>query len=332
MPATWTADDVLAMARSYQNGCVLVAGAEVGVFDALAEAHSASAGELAKRLDADLRGMTILLDALAALGLLVKTDERYALAPGAAELLTARGAQSVQAMILHQGNCLRRWSRLAEVVRSGSPVDVAPSVRGADADHAAFITAMDNISGPVADRIVGDLQPLPFRHLLDVGGASGTWTLAFLRTDPQARATIFDLPHVLPFARQRIAAGGMSDRVDFAGGDFLSDSLPSGADLAWVSAIVHQNSRAQNRQMFQAIAAALAPGGAVLVRDMVMEESHTAPPAGALFAVNMLVATQAGGTFTLRELSEDLHSAGFGAATLLRRDEGMHAVVGAKKR
>ncbi|HRX85688.1 MAG TPA: methyltransferase [Phycisphaerae bacterium] len=331
MPHPWTADEILAIARSYQPACVLIAAADLDLFDELASGPL-TADEAARRVHADLRGTTTLLDALAALELLEKRDSHYHLDAAAADLLTADHPRTVLAMVQHQGNCLRRWGRLAEAVRDGAPLERQPSIRGADADEASFISAMHNLSVRFADELVGELQPLPFNHLLDIGGASGTWTMAFLRTQPDATATLFDLPHVLPMAEQRLADAGLRDRVQLAGGDFLTNPLPAGADLAWVSAIVHQNSRAQNRRMFTAIAAALQPGGHILLRDIVMEESRTAPVAGALFAINMLVATEAGGTFTFAELRDDLASAGFTDAAVVRHDEGMNSVVRARKR
>jgi predicted methyltransferase len=248
-----------------------------------------------------------------------------------AEVFTAGRPGSQLAMLQHQANCLRRWSHLAAAVTTGRRPDLLPSIRGVAADYASFIEAMDNISGPVAPRLVAELQPLQFRHLLDVGGGSGTWTLAFLCAYPAARATIFDLPHVMPQARERIQAAGLADRVSLVPGDFYTDSLPPGADLAWVSAIVHQNSREQNRDLFARIFAGLVPGGQILIRDIVMDPSRTTPVAGALFAVNMLVATEHGGTFTFDELRDDLAAAGFTAPRLLRRDEGMLAIVAARK-
>jgi hypothetical protein len=112
-----------------------------------------------------------------------------------------------------------------------------------------------------------------------------------------------------------------------AAGDFYADPLPTGADLAWVSAIVHQNSRAQNRDLFAKVYAALTPGGRVLIRDHVMDDSHARPPAGAMFAVNMLVGTPHGGTFSLAELRADLEAAGFTKVTVVCDDPGMNAVV-----
>jgi SAM-dependent methyltransferase len=118
--------------------------------------------------------------------------------------------------------------------------------------------------------------------------------------------------------------------VRFVAGDLDADAaLPSGADLVWVSAIVHMNSRAQNRELFRKVHAALVPGGRILIRDMVMDDSHTNPRAGALFAVNMLVRTEGGGTFSFAELCEDLATAGFRDPTLRRGQRDMDAIVSA---
>jgi len=88
---------------------------------------------------------------------------------------------------------------------------------------------------------------------------------------------------------------GLRDRVRLVPGSFYTDPLPAGADLAWVSAIVHQNSREQNRALFAKVCAALVPGSRILIRDFVMDDTRTDPPAGAFFAVNMLVSMPAAG-------------------------------------
>jgi SAM-dependent methyltransferase len=132
-------------------------------------------------------------------------------------------------------------------------------------------------------------------------------------------------------ARRRLTAARLIKRVRLVAGDFSKDTLPSDADLVWVSAIVHQNSRAQNRSLFRNVFQALEPGGRIAIRDIVMAEDRAHPVAGALFAVNMLVATEGGGTFTFDELREDLQPAGFKNPALMRRDEGMNSIVIARK-
>lgn len=328
--ARWTAESLLELGRSYQAAAVFAAAADLELFDAVAK-RPRSMAELARALGADTRGMAVLLDALAALGLLKKRAGRYALAPGLGRWLTADGEGSILPMAQHQANCMRNWVQLARVVQTGRPADRTPSVRGGAGDHEAFIGAMHSISAPAADSVVAALEPFRFTHLLDVGGASGTWTMALLRKRPSARATLFDLPDVIPMARRRLKADGFLKRVTLVAGDYNRDELPPGADLVWVSAIVHQNSREENRALFGRVFRALEPGGVIAIRDIVMETDRTQPVAGALFAVNMLVATEGGGTFTFDELRKDLESAGFVQAKVIREDEGMNAIVVARK-
>jgi SAM-dependent methyltransferase len=285
----------------------------------------------AKAIQGDPRATTILLDALAALGLLVKQDDKYSSAPGTTEFLAAGGKSSMLAMAQHQANCLRNWAQLARVAKTGKPARREPSVRGEAADYAAFIEAMDNVSRTIAPRLVAQLPELEFSHLLDVGGASGTWTISFLERYPNAKATLFDLPKVIPQATTRLTAANMLARVRLVGGDFTCDPLPPGADLAWVSAIIHQMSREDNRKLFRSVFAALNPGGQILIRDHVMDSTRTKPVAGALFAINMLVNTETGATFTFDEICEDLKSAGFAAPELLRMEDTMHCVIRARK-
>jgi len=330
MTKRWTAEEVLGVARSFQTTCVLTAGAALDVFSSLHE-KPAMAGGLASRLGADLRAMTILLDALAALGFLVKQGDQYTVPRDVARLLCEQSPENVLPMVRHQANCLRRWAELPVMARTGKRPETGPSIRGAVADQADFIGAMHNISKTIAAEVIEHLRPLKFRHLLDVGGGPGTWTIAFLRAVPEARATLFDLPPVTAMARARCVEAGIADRVTLVGGDFYADELPAGADLAWLGAICHQNSREQNRALFAKVHKALADDGCVVIRDVVMDPSRTSPAGGALFAVNMLTATEAGGTYTFDEYSEDLRQAGFGEAVLVHQDEFMSSLIRAKK-
>ena len=330
MPKEWTAKAVLETARSFQPAAVLAAAAELGVFDALADGPL-DVEALARRIEGDVRATTILADALAALELVTKRDGRYANAAGVADVLTEGGAHRGSAIVRHLANCLRGWAQLAGVVRRGAPAERGPSVRGEAGDLESFIEAMDDVSRGPAEKLVPEIGPPPFTHLLDVGGGPATWTILFLQARPEAAATLFDRPDVLPIAERHIAAAGMSDRVTLVGGDFAADPLPGGADLAWVSGIVHQNSRRENRDLFAKVRAALTDGGRILIRDVVMDENHVSPSGGALFAVNMLVHTPLGGTFTFEELAEDLAASGFDKAKLIRRDEFTGSVVEATK-
>ena len=83
--------------------------------------------------------------------------------------------------------------------------------------------------------------------------------------------------------------------------------------------------------LFRRAFSALDAGGRILIRDVVMEKSRVRPAMGALFAVNMLVATPGGGTYTFGEYREDLQKAGFPRVRWARRGEGMNGVIQASK-
>jgi len=351
-----TGGNILETMGGFRPTCVLGAAAELDLFGVLA-GQSMSAEEVAAKLNSDLRATTMLLDALAALGLLSKDADRYVVLDEVRPLLTHGTPQTVLPMVLHNMSVLRNWSQLAWVAKAGIPGPRQASIRGFEADRAAFIAAMHSVSGPLADGLVAklvaggmpsrsvgmsagphgdanDAMPhggLKFQHLLDVGGASGTWTLAFLHAFPGTRAIIFDLPDAIVQARQRIGTTELADRVDFVAGDFYRDELPAGADFAWVSAIIHQHAREDSRELFAKVFRALEPGGRIGIRDIVMEPCRTRPLLGALFAINMLVATERGGTYTFQEIAADLQAAGFTDPELRVKAEDMTSVVMAGK-
>ena len=323
-------NEVLDLSMGFMTPCVVGAAAELDLFTLLGE-RAMSAEEVAESLHADVRATGMLLDAVAAIDLLDKEDGRYSVPAPLRPFLTEEDPQTTLPMIRHRMNILRNWTQLAWVAKAGIPGPRQASIRGAEADRAAFVAAMHTVSGPIADELVAQLGPPEFNHLLDVGGASGTWTLAFLRAVPGATATLFDLPDAVAQARRRFAGTEYQRRVDLVGGDFYVDDLPGGADFAWVSAIAHQHDRPKNRELFAKVRAALEPGGRIAVRDVVMEPSRTRPVAGALFAINMLVNTDSGGTFTFDEFAEDLEAAGFGGVQLRIKSDEMSSVVLATK-
>jgi len=329
MAKQWKEDEVLQVVRAFQPACILTAAADLDIFSVLNN-KPMTAQLLCNKIGSDLRATTFLLDALTALGFLTKQQNQYIIPAQIAEMLTENGCRNILPAVRHLANCHRRWLQLAQVIKTGKPAEVSPSIRGYAADREAFIGAMNVFSASFASQIIEHLQPLSFQHLLDIGGASGAWTIAFLNAVPNATATIFDLPDVIPLAKKHIAEAGLSSRVDFVGGDFYSDELPKSADFVWLSAVTHQNSRRQNRELFTKIYSSLQKTGILIIRDVVMDESHTSPETGALFAVNMLVGTEAGGTYTFDEFREDLTHAGFTEVKLLHKGEYMNSLIRAE--
>jgi predicted O-methyltransferase YrrM len=313
----WNQEAISALSRGFMESRVLLTGAELDLFTLIA-AVPLTGEQIAERIGADRHSLTIVLDALAAMGLLVKRGGFYQTEPSAARLLAAGSPESILPIILHNVDLWERWGRLTAKVAARERPEWSMQ---------AFIDAMHVIGRPLAERIVALIDPMGARRLIDVGGGSGTYTLAFLEAAPALRATIFDRPEVIEMARERVAAAGMAERVTFVAGDFGQDPLPGGHDLALVSAIIHQNSPAENSALFRKVFASLDPGGRVVVRDHVLSPDRTTPRSGALFAVNMLVGTEGGNSYTEAEIRDALTEAGFVGVRLIHPDTRMDGLM-----
>lgn len=325
-----TPEAVLDLARNFMESRILLSGAELNLFTILTPVPM-SAQEVAARIGGDLRALTILLDAFAALGFLVKRGETYQCPPSVSPFLSADAPKSVLPMVIHMANLWWKWSGLTSVVRGNNPSDEASASSQGTNELGAFIGAMDVIAGRLAPQMVAAVNPGSSRALLDVGGASGTYTLAFLQAAPEMKATLFDRPEVIKIARQRLGEAGVLGRVTLVAGNFYRDEFPQGHDLAFVSAIIHQNSPEQNLNLFVKVFRSLVPGGRIVIRDHVMEPNRINPKEGAVFAVNMLLSTSGGRTYTYDEIKAGLAEAGFVSIRLLQKGEHMDGLVEAFK-
>lgn len=318
-------EDVFAVARDFMRSRILLTAAELDLFTLIEDGDS-TARKMSERLGADERALARVLDCLVTFGLLGKTGNAYsATEEGAA--YSARHPGSSLPMLLHISRLWDSWSGLTEVVRRGPASEQkAPKPMG-PASRRAFIGAMHVIGRTLSEEIARSFDLSGFKRLLDIGGGSGTYTIAFLRNNPRMRAVIFDLEDVIPMARERLEPEGFLGRTELIAGDFYHDELPAGCDLALLSAIIHQNSPEQNLDLFKKAYRALEPGGMLLIRDHIMDDSRTRPPEGALFAINMLVNTRGGDTYTFAEVEKSLSDAGFGNIRMLRSGERMDCLV-----
>lgn len=308
----------------------------------LRHGNALTAKEIARKGDCDVRACTRLLDAIVALGYFEKSgygeSAEYSVAEAYREYLDSSHPRSQIPFLRHLACQQRLWARLSWTVRSGEPQERVTSLLGEDQDKASFIMGMNSIAVQLVDSVVASLRQsgvLSFDkddvRILDVGGASGTYTLAFLEALPGSTAAIFDLPAGITQARKR-DWGEKKDRVVLVEGDFTRDPLPSGFDFAWVSAIIHQMNREECRALYSKVRDALSPGGKIAIRDFVMDRSHTSPLAGTLFGINMLVSVKTGRVYSLDEIREDLEQSGFTDICHAVDVPTMCAVVSAKKK
>jgi len=322
--------DIFTEYAGWMKARIILTAAELDIFTRL-DGKPRIAEELALQLKADVRAITRILDCLIISGLLDKKNGRYELTEQGA-YFSSRHSESALPMLLHMNNMWDNWSLLTKIVREGKNPGLKPVINAQDAGVTkAFIGAMHVIGRSLSREIAASYDAGGCKRLLDIGGGSGTYTIAFLEKNPRMSAVIFDLPDVLALAEERLKAEGFLERITLAAGNFYTDELPRGCDLALLSAIIHQNSPQENLALCRKIFEALEPGGRVLIRDHIMDESRTRPPAGALFAINMLVATAGGDTYMFGEVKETLEQAGFKDVKLVRSGERMDCLVEGRK-
>ncbi len=326
MCGKWSLESIMEAARRFQVSRLILTAAELNLFPLLG-GDPKGAQEVAQSLGLDGRATEIFLNALAALGLLEKSAGKYRVSEGLGSVLAGDSEQNVLPLLRHMATLWKRWGSLNEVLKTGIPPETDSWEARPKEQREAFIGAMHVIGKQMAPELIGAVSLDKVRSILDVGGASGTYAIAFLESKKDLRVTLLDLPSVIPLARKRLEEKKLLHRVELVAADFEKDSLPPGHDMAFLSAIVHQNDRVQNRALFFKIRQALNPGGRLVIRDHVMDPSRTRPTAGALFAVNMLVSTRGGTTYTFQELKEDLESAGFQHVRWTRVGEKMDSLV-----
>jgi SAM-dependent methyltransferase len=300
---------LLDISRSFMDSRVLLTGYELGVFTALGRGPRNSA-QVARAVKADPRATDRLLSALCCLGLLRKQGGCFCNTPTAARFL-ARGGPDYLAGLGHTVSLWDTWSTLTESVRRGRSVLKDPPTRRGRDFFVPFIAAMHARAVPQAQPVVASLPLAGVRRVLDVGGGSGAYAMAFARAKPGLRATVFDLPQVAPLTKGYIKKAGLTGRVGVRVGDYNRDALPHGNDLVFLSAIIHSCSPAEVRKLFAQCARALNPGGLIVVQEFVVNEDRTAPAFSVFFALNMLVGTPGGDAYAESEIRGWLQEAGF---------------------
>lgn len=296
------------MATGFQASRVLLTAIELDIFTAIGD-RSPTSDEVALAAGAQPRSCDRLLNALCSLGFLTKTGGRFSNTAAARRLLV-QGSPDYMAGLGHTASMWKAWSGMTDAVRSDRPA-LRPAVndRG-DGWLEPFIAAMHYRAEQQADRLARGFDLSRVGRVLDVGGGSGSFAMAFCRRQPGLSAVVFDLPNVVPITQRYVAAAGLSDRVTTIVGDYLRDDLPGAFDLVFLSAIVHSNGPAENEALMEKCRNALNPGGRMAVVDFVMDDDRVSPPVGTMFALNMLVATDEGDTYTESEIRSWMERAG----------------------
>lgn len=296
---------------------VLSAVVEVGLLDLLAE-RPRTAAELAPRLALSEEAAERLLDAAVSLRLGERRGQgRYGLGIHGASLV---GNPAVASMVKHHRLLYRDLRDPVALLRGrGAERDTelrrfwgyVGDERPAAADDVAGYSSLMACSQPlIADDIVEAYPLARHRRLLDVGGGEGAFLEVVAAAAPSLALTLFDLPPVAERAKSRLARAGLLGRATVVGGDLFTDELPRGADLATLVRILHDHDDSHALTILRAVRRALAPGGVLLVAEL-MAGTRGAEPMGDAYFGFYLLAMGQGRPRTAEQLTTLLHESGF---------------------
>ncbi|MCJ7809856.1 MAG: acetylserotonin O-methyltransferase [Desulfobulbaceae bacterium] len=303
----WNAGALLGLSGGYWETCTLHAAVKLDLFSSIEEGNSRSE-QIAERSGLHLRGVTTLLNALAAMGLLVKSGEVYANVEASRSLLVKSSPRYLGHIIMHHHHLVEAWSRLDQSVRSGNPV--GKNVTENEAGRESFLMGMFNLAMGIAPLIAKEIDLTGRKHLLDLGGGPGTYAIHFCLENPALKATIADLSTTRPFAEKTVGRFNLSDRIDFVPSNYLEDDLEGQYDVAWLSHILHGEGPDGCRTIIEKAASVLEKGGNLFVHDFILDDNSDGPLFPAIFSLNMLVNTEKGRSYTQSQIRTILIEAG----------------------
>jgi predicted O-methyltransferase YrrM len=308
MAKEWNVGTLLGVSCGYWQGCTVQAGVRLKIFTVLGETKYA-AREVAKSTGSDIRATGLLLDALAAMGLLIKIDTEYANSEFSRKFLVADAPAYMGHIILHHHQIFDGWGQLDEAVMTGRRVERRSY--GEEIERENFLMGMFNLAMMVAPQMAAKFKLSGRKRLLDLGGGPGTYAIHFCKANPELKAVILDRPTTEPFARETVAKFKLAERIDFIGGDFNIDPILGGPyDCAWLSHILHSNTSEQCQACLKKTVETLEPGGVILIHDFILDDTKDGPEFPALFALNMLVGTEHGRSYSRGEITAMLERTG----------------------
>lgn len=303
-----TPEPILRLASGFMAAKHLFAANDLGLFEALADSPTTIDG-LAARTGLTRRAARISADAMVALGLLEREGDTYRNGPVAAAFLSGSGPADLRPF-------LRFWDKISYPTMGELSKALAegPSREIFELDDELQEVASAGIEAILAGPAAALPKTLDFsRHqrLLDVGGGTGSWSIAVTQAYPHLAATVFELPVVAEVARERIAATGLAARIDVVVGDAMSSALPEGYDVFLLANLIHYWSPDENRALLRRARGAAETGSSLLLADFWTDPTHTKPVQAALMAGEFAVHLRNGDVYSVEEIQDWLGETGW---------------------
>ena len=291
----------------------LIAAIDLDVFTLISKGNK-TVQSIAKVLNAPHRPVERLLDALVGMGYATKRGTQLGLTPVADTFLVSTKPTFIGAMADESRITLPGWMQLAEVVRTGNPIEQVDTAQGREF-FPRLVRAIFPMSYQAARTLVGALPAVKLKkvhRILDVAAGSGAWSLPFAQALPDARVTAMDYPEVTAVTRQYAAELGVAGRYDYLEGDLRQvDFGREQYDVVILGHIIHTEGEKWGKALISKSYNALKPGGMLVIAEMIPNDSRTAPVFPLLFGLNMILHTKEGDVFTTAQYRQWLKQAGF---------------------
>lgn len=307
----WTSDELFELANSYWKSCAFQTGVKLDIFTTIGKEQLTSQ-EIANNLNLDEKATDMLLVALTSLKLLRKKEGKYANTPSSEKLLSRNSDHYAGYMALHHHNIITSWTSLSEAIKNGKPVDAKKeeSQDGQESWWQVCIQGMISLSLDYAAYVAKELDLSDCHKMLDLGGGPGIYSINFCLNNPQLKATLFDLPSTKNIAEEKIEKFNVEKQVSFKGGNYRFDEFDQEYDLVWMSHIVHSEGPEFCEKLIRKAVKALKPGGKIMIHDYFLNDNMDGPVHSALFALNMLLLTCDGQSYSKKQVSDMLTRTG----------------------
>lgn len=298
--------------------------------------------QLQRDLALQRRPLRVLLSVLQAIGTLTATpDNAFELSPSAREHLV-RSSPWFIGDYFSRAAAAEGAKELLQRLQKNRPRGSEPEEQGVgflfrdglksameEENSARQFTLMLSGRAKNVAPSLAQQAPLPnARHLVDIGGGSGIYSVAYLRQHPTLQATVFDRPEVLKLAGEFAAEAGVADRLHLVPGDMFRDPIPQG-DVLLFSNILHDWDEPEAAALVQRAGESARPGDQVLVHDVFLNDSLDGPLPAALYSLHLFMVTE-GRLYSAAEVTRWLRQAGFSPEFL--RPTRIHcSALGARK-
>jgi hypothetical protein len=303
---------LMQLALAYRSSMVLFAATELEVFTRVHHGDQ-TVSQLARACGVQAEPLRLLLEACVAEGMMTRDGDRYRNAPVTDAFLVRTQPTYGGHGLKYAEDLYPAWGRLAELVRTGTPVIDPESILGEDkAKTRAFILAMHERARGLSAVLPHGADFAGRRSLLDIGGGPGTYSIALVQQTPGLRSTVLDLPGVLEITREIVTENGCEDRITLRPGSYLTTDFGSGYDAVLLSGMMHRETGETCHLLLNKSFGALDSGGMVVVSDVFFDnDAKNSPPFALYFALNMMLTSRDGSAHAKTEMARWVAGAGF---------------------